>query len=166
MYYLLKPDATIYWTDISEYTIERIAKDAEREIDYNRFDWKPAERRFDAGTLNIALRYGHATDTGIAVTGRDLVPLDHYRTVAELVEKEAQRADPSTSPNARLMEAVSPGWTDSSRELDQRVLESTRRTAARAEADMRKAFEKPIDPALEAHWQNLGGPIPPQPPAS
>ncbi|MGV0738217.1 hypothetical protein ABQF35_14345 [Mycobacterium syngnathidarum] len=165
MYYLLKPDITVYWTDISEYTIERLAKHADVTIDYNRFDWQPAERPFDAGTLNIALRYGKPTNTGIAVAGRDLVELDHYRTMAALVQNETQRDDPSTAPGAALMEAISPGWTESSRELDQRVLESTRQTAARAERDMLEAFNKPLDPALAEHWQKLGGSIPTQPPA-
>lgn len=164
MYYLLKPNATVFWTDISDFTVDRLVKDEGITIDYNRFPWEPAERTFDAGTLNLALRYGHATDTGIAVAGRYLVPLDHYRTMADLVKKETQRPDPSTGPGAGLMEALMPGWTDSSRELDQRVLESTRQTAQRAERDMYAAFNKPMDPDLVEHWQNLGGALPPQPP--
>lgn len=165
MYYLLKPDTTVYWTDISEYTIERLEKNAGIAIDYNRFDWQPAGRPFDAGTLNIALRYGTATGTGIAVAGRDLVELDRYRDLAAIVQKEGWREDPNIFPSSALMESIFPGWTESGRELDERIRESMRKSAEEAERELRETFDKPIDPALAEHWQNLGGSIPPQPPA-
>lgn len=166
MYYLLKPDTTVCWTDISEYTIERLEKNAGIAIDYNRFDWQPAERPFDAGTLNIALRYGTPTQTGIAVAGRDLVELDRYREIAAIARTGAWREDPGAFPSAALMEAIYPGWTEAGRKLDQDLLESTRKTAEGAEQDMRESFSKPLDPALVEHWQSLGGSIPPQPPAA
>ncbi|AMU57214.1 hypothetical protein PP614_04770 [Mycobacteroides abscessus] len=163
MYYLLKPDITVLWSDISEYTIERLVKNnPDFTVDYSRFDWQPAERTFDAGLLHTALRYGVAVDWGLAVAGKYLVPLDHFRDMEGVVRKEAMR-DSTNVPHADLFEQIWPGWGDSTRELDQRVQQSQQRTYERAEQEMREAFAKPINPELAQHWQDLGGSLPPQP---
>ena len=164
MYYLIKSDFTVLWCDVSEFMIQRLQKDhPEIEIDLRRLEWLPAERRFDAGLLNTALRYGVAVADGIAVSGQALVPLDYYRNMEAILHKEIER-DSTKVPHADMFEALMPGWTQNTRELDDRVLASQRSTLDRAEREMVQAFSKPINPALSEHWQNLGGSIPQQPP--
>lgn len=162
MYYLLQPDASVYWNDFPEFTIDRLERD--HGIDWTKFPWEPAERRFDAGTLNIALRYGRAVPRGILVGGQALVELDHYRNMIEIVERNEQR-DSTNVPHSALMEAVLPGWNDETRERDERIRESMRAQLRQAEADVRESFAKPVDPSLAEHWQSLGGGLPPQPAA-
>jgi hypothetical protein len=99
MYYLLKPDATVLWSDASEFMIQRLQKDhSEVDIDLGRLDWQPAERWFDAGLLNTALRYGIEVADGIVVSGQALVPLDYFRSMeatqggsARLAQRGARR---------------------------------------------------------------------------
>ncbi|CPT95031.1 hypothetical protein PP633_06245 [Mycobacteroides abscessus] len=161
MYYLVKPDATVLWSEISEYMIDTLVKEnPDFNVDYSRFDWKPAERLFDAGLLNIALRYGARTRDGIAVAGKHLVELDHFLTMRAIVRKELVR-DSTNVPHAELFERVWPGWKDSMRELDQNVLKSQHANYERAQRDMLEAFETPIKPLLAEHWEILGGSIPP-----
>ena len=165
MYYLLKPDTTVLWSDASEFMIDRLAKDhPDTTIDLKRLDWQPSERWFDAGLLNIALRYGVAVVDGLVVGGQTLVPLDYFRSMEAILHKEVER-DSTNVPYADMFEAMMPGWKQSTRELEDRVLESQRRTVERAQKDMFRAFDKPINPTLSEHWQNLGGAIPPQPPS-
>jgi hypothetical protein len=166
MYYLLKPDATVLWSDASEFMIQRLQKDhPELDIDLRRLDWQPAERWFDAGLLNTALRYGIKVADGIVVSGQALVPLDYFRSMEAILHKEVKR-DSTNVAHADMFEAMMPGWKQSTRELDDRVLEAQRSTVERAQREMLAAFSKPMDPALSEHWQNLGGSIPPQPPPS
>lgn len=166
VYYLLKPDSTVLWSDISEYMIDRLVKEnPEFKVDFTRFDWKPSERPFDAGLLNIALRYGAPTGDGLVVAGRDLVPLDYFRDMKAILDRELTR-DSANVGHAALFEQLMPGWTEGTRELDARVAEAQRATVARAERDMLKAFAAPAKPELVEHWQHLGGPLPPEPSAS
>lgn len=164
MYYLIKPDITVYWTDLPEGIVSRYARDnPDINIDFAKLAWKPAERRFDAGLLNTALRFGVAASTGLVVGAQALVPLDYYRQVLDIVQKETAR-DSTDVPHADLFEALMPGWTHRTKELDDSVLDSTRRTLERAEREMHEAFSQPMNIALVEHWENLGGAIPPQPP--
>ncbi|MGX9790504.1 hypothetical protein [Mycobacterium sp. MMS18-G62] len=164
MFYLIKPDTTVLWNDLPESVIDQLAKDnPDTTIDLRRLTWHPSERWFDAGLLNTALRYGIAVADGLVVGGQALVPLDYFRSMEAILNKEIER-DSTNVPHADLMEAVMPGWKQNTRDLDARVLESQRRTVERAQREMLKAFEKPIDTALAEHWQKLGGSLPPQPP--
>jgi hypothetical protein len=166
VYYLLKPDAAVLWSDASEFMIQRLQKDhPELAIDLRRLDWQPAERRFDAGLLHTALRYGIAVGDGVIVSGQALVPLDYFRSMEAIEHKEVER-DSTKLAHADMFEALMPGWKQSTRELDDRVRAAQRATVQRAQREMLAAFSKPIDPALSGHWQNLGGSIPPQPPTS
>jgi hypothetical protein len=163
MYYLIKPDGTVQWNDVPESILNQLVKDnPDVDLDFGRLDRKPAERWFDAGLVNTALRYGTPVADGIVVGAQALVPLDYFRSMEAILDKEVER-DSTNVAHADLMEAVMPGWTQNTRELDERVLESQKRTVERARRDMLKAFEKPIDTALAEHWQNLGGSIPAQP---
>src|SRR5438128_1062272 len=134
--------------------IERLQKDhPELDIDLRRLDWKPSERSFDAGLLNTALRYGVAVTDGLVVSGRALVPLDYFRSMEAIEHKEVER-DSTNVPHADLFEAMMPGWKQSTKELDAKVLEAQRSTVERAKREMLEAFSKPIHPALSEHWQD------------
>ncbi|CQD21590.1 hypothetical protein BN970_05060 [Mycolicibacterium conceptionense] len=116
MYYLIQPNLSLLWRDISEYLIDRLAKEhPEIPIDLGRLTWDPAERPFDVDTLRLALRYGSPVPSGLAITGRDLVPLDHLRQVREL-----KSIDSTKLPHADFFEQFDPGWRERSRELDAR----------------------------------------------
>lgn len=165
VYYLVKPDITVFWSDFSEYMIDRLVKEnPEFTVDFTRFDWKPSERPFDAGLVNIALRYGAPAGDGLVVAGRDLVPLDYFRDMKAILDRELTR-DSANVGHAALFEQLMPGWTEGTRELDARVAEAQRATVARAERSMLKALAVPAKPELVEHWQDLGGSVPPPPPA-
>lgn len=163
MFYLIKPDLTVLWADISENLVGRLAKDhPEIDIDYLKLPWQPSERRFDAGLLNIALRYGIAVPGALVVGAQALVELDYYRNMENILTQNQQR-DSTNVPHAEFFETVMPGWTEHGRQLDHDIVESQKRTVERAYQDVRDVMSKPIDPALGEHWQSIGGPIPPQP---
>lgn len=162
MYYLLRPDITVRWSDVSEYMIDQLVKEnPEFTVDFARFDWKPSERWFDAGLLNTALRYGAPAVDGLVVTGRDLVPLDYFREMEAILDREIKR-DSVNVRHADLFEQLMPGWKNDTRELDERVAAAQRANVERAQRGMLKAFACPINPELAEHWQGLGGSIPPQ----
>ncbi|WP_099025895.1 class I SAM-dependent methyltransferase [Mycolicibacterium palauense] len=164
MYYLLKPDATVWWTDISEQMIARARRDhPELDIDLGRLEWKRAERTFDAGTLNIALRKGEAVAQGLTVAAGALVPLDYYRDMVAIEARTSGR-DLTTLPHADLFEALMPGWTEQTRQLDNDVAKGQTRIVARAQQDLNNAFAEPLSPELVEHWQKLGGALPPEVP--
>lgn len=164
VYYLLKPDSTVLWSDISEYMIDRLVKEnPEFKVDFTRFDWKPSERWFDAALLGVALRYGAPVRDGLVVAGRDLVPLDYFRDMEAILHREIAR-DSANVRHAQLFEQLMPGWTEGTRELDTKVANAQRATVERAQRSMLKAFAAPINPELAEHWQDLGGSLPPAPP--
>jgi hypothetical protein len=165
MYYLIKPDTTVLWSDASEFMIQRLQKDhPELDIDLRRLDWQPAERWFDAGLLNTALRYGIKVADGIVVSGQASFPWTTSATWKPSCTKKSNATPPMCPTPASWRPSCPAGPTKPANSTTASSNHSERRSSAQRE--MLAAFSKPIDPALFEHWQNLGGSIPTQPPTA
>ncbi len=161
MYYLLKPDSTVLWSDVPNSVVQRLVSERPDTVgNLQNLGWKKADRRFDAGLLNIALRKGIAVPSGLIVSAGDLQPLDYYQQMEAILAKERQR-DSTNVANAGLMESLSPGWTEETRRLDDRVEASQVETVERAKQGLIRALSAPVSDALAEHWQNLGGALSP-----
>jgi hypothetical protein len=164
LYYLLKPDTTVLWTDAPDSVVRPlIEKRPDAVGNLENLGWKKADRRFDAGLVNIALRKGVAVPSGLIVSAGDLQPLDYYQQMQAILVKEQQR-DSAAVPHAGLMENLSPGWTEETRQLDDRVQASQVETVNRAKQGLIRALSAPVSDPLAEHWQNLGGGLPPDVP--
>jgi hypothetical protein len=165
MHYLLKPDATVWRSDMDSALITRLANDnPDLMIDLGRLDWKKSDMPFDAGILNIALRQGTAVTAGLAVSAIDVHPLAYYHQMVAILNKELGR-DSTKVPHADLMESLAEGWAEHTRDLDNQVAAAQAQTVKRAKAALVTALNAPVSDALAEHWQNLGGSLPPPVPA-
>jgi hypothetical protein len=167
MYYLLKPDATVLYCDTgNSLVIDRLVREhPDTVINASNINWQRSDRRFDAGLLNIALRKGVAVPDGLVVSAYAVAPLDYYRQMVEILQKELGR-DSTDVPHADLMESLFEDWTERTRELDNRVAASQAQTVERAKQDLAIALQVPVSDALSEHWQDLGGGLPPAVPAA
>jgi hypothetical protein len=161
MYYLLKPDASVWWVDLPTSVVKNlVSKHPDAVGNMQNLDWKRAERPFDAGLLNIALRKGIASPGGLIVAAVDLAPLDYYRQMVDILEREWPR-DSTNVPHADVMESQLPGWEEETRQLDDGVEASQVQTVERAKQGLVHALYAPVLADLAEHWQNLGGGLPP-----
>lgn len=114
--------------------------------------------------LRLALRYGHATRTGIVLDaihavdlGRaDEITLSHYRT------QEAQN-ELRASGSGSLMEQLIPGWREHGEALDREIAQSMEKAAREAEEDLAEKLAQPSRTDLVEHWTRLGGSSPIEP---
>lgn len=156
MLYLVRPNTGLAWNDLPTNTVLDAAR--ERGVDLADLAWEPAERELTLDVVRLALRHGVACSTGIVLPGIVLYEeqkAQELRSIhADLVEARAKAYTPQLEA---FLEALTPGWTESGRELDARVDESNARSVREAEeVRSRLLASEPLAP-LVAHWRSLGG---------
>ena len=160
MLYRLIPPTTLQWSDFPAGT-QMFNTAVEHGADFDRLEWQPTEARvFSADMLRVALRHGVVSNIGIILSAMHTVALgraDELRLGQQQIDELGTQIRQQNGP---LMEALIPGWTESGEELDERVRQSTERSARVAEGDLAKVLAAPVDPALADHWQRLGGVLP------
>lgn len=159
MLYRLRPPATLDWCDLPGSMAIKAAADHDRDLDV--LDWLPTEQiMFSTDLLRIALRYGVATQTGIALDAVDAADLGHAEEIRATGMAAAESQKELRADQGELMERLMPGWTRTSEELDARVWESGERAAREAEEHLAETLAAPVKPDLTAHWARLGGTVP------
>lgn len=161
MLYRLRPHAPLEWTDFPGFQLYDEAVEA--GADFDRLDWQTTtDRMFSQELLQIALRHGVPTATGIVLSARHTVDLgrsDELRVLGMAGEEAQAELRRSTG---ELMESLMPGWTEHGEQLDERVRQSMEAGAQEADEDLAEVLAAPVRPDLLEHWQHLGG-TPPGP---
>jgi hypothetical protein len=159
MLYRLTPHNHVTWCDLPARTVLESA--AKHGVDLARLPWEPTEdRQFSQDLLRLALRHGVACSTGIvldAVHTVDLGRADQLRILRMQADEAQAKVDESSGA---LMEQLMPGWTAHGEELDERIRESSERTAREAEEDLAAELAAPVKPELIELWTRLGGQLP------
>jgi hypothetical protein len=157
MLYLLRPNAPLTWNDdLPTRALLDLAKS--EGIDLGKMDWKPSDREVTLDLIRLALRHGIACSTGIAVQA---IVFEQEKRPRELraihAEAVAARAKAYTPDLEAFFEAITPGWGENDRELNERVDTSVEASVRDAEAVRAKLFDaEPVGPLVE-HWRSLGG---------
>lgn len=155
MLYLLTPSLSLLWNSMPTDTIELAKKHGG---DLGRLDWDATEEPHDPATaVRVALRYGVDCSRGMVIPAWELGqaerPIMLTRLTANLLESNAAIA----ANNDGVMEAVIPGWTKHSREKDQELSLSLRKSIAEAQEDADELLNAPELPHLVSAWQRMGG---------
>ena len=165
VYYLVKPDDTVWSSDASDFVIDRLRQEhPDSVLDLGNLDWQSSTQVFDAGLLNIALRKGVPVSHGIVLAAREVTPLDYYRDMLAILQKELAR-DSTDVPHADLFETLDEGWIERTKQLDNDVAAAQVKTVERARASLAALLKLPMSSMLVEHWQDLGGGLPPAVPA-
>lgn len=157
MYYLLRPQAPMLWTDADRVTVGFFS---ERGRDLAALPWRDdTDKVLTNDKVRVALRYGTACSTGLVIEANYILQLtsaDELRaTHAQVAESRAALAD-----SEDLMERLYPGWKDHGRELDRRIDESSRAEADRRDREAVELLNAPVDETLLQHWISIGGRLP------
>lgn len=156
MLYLIRPTAAISWIDLPTHFLDIVVN--HEAADLSVLEWKPAEElKFHPTVVRLALRHGVPCKTGIVVKGTDLVP---YTWLVDLIQLSQPTHRLQDLPNEDLMEALTPGWKQRSRELDKRVAESMAAKVEQVREELEDELAKPVNQSVVEHWQQLGGRLP------
>ncbi|MFI6960029.1 hypothetical protein ACIBJI_42005 [Nocardia sp. NPDC050408] len=156
MLYLIRPPRTVEWVDLPHHVLDIAVEHG--GLDLARLQWVPTEQiKFHPAILRLALRSGVPCSAGIVVKGTDLVP---YTWLLELYEVSKKPARLQDLPNEDLMEFLTPGWKERSRELDERVAQSMLDTITRAERELAEELANLPTEGVVQHWRELGGALP------
>lgn len=157
--YRLRPPATLDWCDLPGKVTIKAAADHDRDLDL--IDWKPTEQvMFSINLLRTALRYGVATQTGIALDAVDAGDLGHADDIRATGLAAAESFGELRASQGELMERMIPGWVITQDELARRVWESGEQAAREADEHLAEALAVPAKPNLIEHWKALGGKVP------
>ncbi|WP_412148729.1 hypothetical protein [Curtobacterium flaccumfaciens] len=156
MLYLIRPNTRLAWNDLPTNTVLEVAN--ARGADLADLTWEPSDRELTWDIVRLALRHGIACSTGIVLPGIVLYEeqkAQELRSIhADLVEARAKAYTPQLEA---FLEALTPGWTESGRELDERVDESNARSVREAEEVRSRLLASEPKEALVTHWRSLGG---------
>jgi len=153
--YLVRLWADLQWADVPHSVVDEIM--ATHDVDLSKLEWQATDGTVPANImLRLALRYGIACSTGIAVPPDGFLPLTH---IMQLID--CRRIDTTTLPGTELMEAIIPGWSEHSRQFDERVNESMAQARVEAGRELQRALAVEPKPELIEHWRGLGGAVPP-----
>jgi len=158
MLYLLEPNEKVTWVDLPHSVTAAFVR--EHGLDLEALEWSPAELKLDSMILRLAVRFGLPARRGLVVDGGTV---SEYARIGRMIETHdaanvaQERVKESNGP---LMEALMPGWTERTRELDARVNDSVRQAIAEAVADLDEQLSEQPDDQLAQHWRRLGGVLP------
>jgi len=156
MLYLVRPKTRLAWNDLPTKTVLEVAR--EQSVDLADLVWEPSEHELTWDIVRLALRHGTACSTGIVLPGIVLYEEQKARELrsihADLVEARAQAYTPQLEA---FLEALTPGWAESGRELDARVDASNARSVREAEDVRSRLLASAPQQALVTHWRSLGG---------
>lgn len=159
MLYRLRAPRILEWCDVPRLALEAAAK---HDADLDELPWQPTERRVASDDMiRLALRYGFATNQGIALDAAQASSLGW----ADEIRRSQQGYDESqakirASATGQLMERIMPGWATAGDELDAEVRNSVEAAAQRADAQLAEDLAAPAESALEQHWSALHGHLP------
>jgi hypothetical protein len=157
MLYLIHPDMTTKWVDF--FGRKEIELAVEKGLNLDAFDWQPAERIADEGTIRLALRHGEPSAYGIVVAATDLVPYDHPKRIRE-THAEVLAHRPTYRLELAKLEQVMPGTLAAEDASVAAVDASIARSLAEADAEFEEALAAAPKAALLEHWRALGGFVP------
>lgn len=153
--YRVQPYGAVTWTDTPQTLVDLVLSE---KMDLDRLEWQAAEQPARI-VLDMALRYGVPTSTGLAVgmhypgrVARPAMLRDLYRQLREHRASEAYQ-----SAEAKVNAVTGEEYAAYGRELDARVGESSARSIAEAEEEAAELYRSPVRPELVEHWTNLGG---------
>jgi len=154
--YRITPPNPVTWCDITHRTIGLAKQHPEADLD--RLDWLPAERPLSDDFLRLAVRYGVATTTGIAVAAIDLAELGRAAEMRQLqVDGDQARAELYATPVMQELDRMFPGTIQTGAALDVKVRASMERAAEDSDRKLAEALEAPAQQELVDHWRRLGG---------
>jgi hypothetical protein len=163
MLYRLTPPASVEWFALDGLRADELTK---YDVDLDGLEWQvTTDRQFSQDLLRIALRHGMQSRRGLVVNAKHTVDLgraDQVRVNQQAIDE--LQAQIRTSRSGEFLERRNPGWAKHGQELGDRVRESSEWVAREANADLAEVLSAPVDPALAAHWERLGGALPDWPP--
>lgn len=164
MYYYVRAHAprNVLWNSLPTSWAEKVQAEGG---DLERLDWDPAEADPDL-VLDMALRFGVPTTSGLAVSASHIVQVTRARELrrlaaerAETVNSEAYRA-----VEARINAAMGEEYAEHGRRVEAAADTSHREHIADADEEAAELYRHPLDGDLVAHWTSLGGVLPPAAP--
>ena len=159
MLYLVQPDRRMKWTDMLPDSMIFKAVE-ERGLDLTQLEWKEAERQADDTTVRLALRHGRETSVGLVLEAWIVGLQDRPRDIRE-THRAASVARAKLEPQNKMVDAIlGPGSTEYRTELDARVDESVKQSAAEADEELEEKLAGEAKPSLVECWASLGGRLP------
>ncbi|MDX2340106.1 hypothetical protein NJC10_00220 [Micrococcus sp. M4NT] len=158
MLYRVQPYGAVTWTDTPQSLVDLVLAE---EMDLDRLEWQTADQPAQI-VLDMALRYGVPTSTGLAVgmrypgqVARPAMLRDLYRQIREHRASAAYQA-----AEAQVNAVMGEDYAAYGRELDARIDESSARSIAEAEEEAAELYRAPLRQELVDHWTKLGGATP------
>ncbi|MFD1716016.1 hypothetical protein ACFSBZ_16195 [Amnibacterium flavum] len=158
MLYLLMPTGEARWLDLPRSISASFA--LENDLDLETFDWKPAELKVDATLVRLAVRFGLPVRSGLVVDGGTV---GEYVRVGQMIKTHHDADSAHTrleEVNGPMMEALLPGWTEQTRELNARVDTSVEAAISEAVKEVDAQLAQAPKSELASHWRSLGGYLP------
>lgn len=163
MLYLVSPHRAMKWIDFPGSIVLDLAK--QLGVDLGSLEWRDdVDWVADDDVVRVALRYGVPTGQGVVVNAGHVVQVRRPGELRDLfagsigvmagLKKQLRGSD-------TLMEAMIPGWKESSERLDREVEASLVESLREADVDAANEISKrEPNESVVAHWRSLGGVLP------
>lgn len=157
MLYRIESNGRLTWTP--QFSEKHFEMFNEHDVNLDRLDWEPVMESHDlASVVQVALRHGYKTPSGLAISGQRVSALERPAAL-RLVYGDLQRAEqhPEIIQADNKMEQVMPGWIKNGERNKDEVHQATDNSIREAEAEAKAELQGPVDDELMAWWQSLGG---------
>lgn len=157
MLFLVQADLKLQWINLSISTVLLVELAG---ADVGALSWEEVtEKHVIEDVVRLALRHGHRCSRGLVVSAAHVSDLKRSEDLRSTLATVQSRHRPVPG-SGWLLDGRAPGVTEQRRHLDERVIELTNESIARADRKRFDLLGAPVNEQLLRHWQRMSAYLP------
>lgn len=157
MLYRIEPNGQLTWT--TQFSERDFQLSRQHDVNLDQLDWEPVTESHDlASVVQVALRHGYKTPSGLAVAAHRVSALKRPAALRKIYgDLQESWQHPAIVQADKNMEHLMPGWLESGERNKDEVQQATKKSIREAEAEAAAELEGPVDDDLVTWWHSRGG---------